>query len=172
MLWLAGCAYIGDPKPPALDIPTRITDLRAIEYGDKIVMQFTIGPLTTEGLTLGELKRVELQATVGGSPQIVEVPAKATGPVDFDVPAKDWVGIPVTLTVRAIGPKGKASEWSNPVTLAVGVPLPAPANLQAASDPQGVRLTWLGSFGTWRSRAVPHLPRRGGVHARTTGRSR
>jgi len=146
-LWLAGCAYIGDPKPPTLDIPTRVTDLRAVEYGDKIVIQFTIAPLTTEGLALSEVKNTELRASVGSAPHILQIPAKAAGPVDFDVPAKDWVGKPVTLTVRAVGPKGKASEWSNPVTIAVGVPVAAPGNLQAVSDPQGVRLTWLGSFG-------------------------
>ena len=148
ILWLAGCAYVGDPKPPALDIPTRITDLRAVEYGDKIVVQFTIGPLTTEGLALTDLKAVELRAAAGASPEIIQVPAKGPGPVDFELPAQDWVGKPVTLTVRATGPKGKASEWSNPVTLAVGVPLATPADLKVVSVPQGVRLTWLGSFGS------------------------
>jgi hypothetical protein len=142
---------VGDPKPPALDIPTRITDLRAIEYGDKIVVQFTIGPLTTEGLALGELKAVELRAASGATPEIIQVPAKGPGPVDFEVSAQNWVGKPVTLTVRATGPKGKAAEWSNPVTLAVGVPLATPADLKVVSDPQGVRLTWLGSFGSGES---------------------
>ncbi len=52
IFWLAGCAYIGPPKPPALDIPTRITDLRAAEYGDQILVQFTVGALTTDGLAL------------------------------------------------------------------------------------------------------------------------
>jgi len=151
ILWLAGCAYVGDPKPPALDIPTRITDLRAIEYGDKIVVQFTIGPLTTEGLALADLKMVELRAALGATPEIIQVPAKGPGPVDFEVSAQNWVGKPVTLTVRATGPKGKAAEWSNPVTLAVGVPLATPADLKVVSDPQGVRLTWLGSFGSGES---------------------
>lgn len=149
ILGLAGCAYVGDPKPPALDIPTRITDLRAAEYGDKIVVEFTIGPLTTEGLGLAELKSVELRAAVAGSPQILPVPAKAPGPVNHEFPARDWVGKQVTLTVRAAGPKGHASEWSNPVTLTVGAPLAAPANLQAVSVPQGVRLTWLDSLGSF-----------------------
>jgi hypothetical protein len=148
ILWLAGCAYVGPPKPPALDIPTRITDLRAAEYGDQIVVQFTIGALTTDGLALTSVKAVELQVAGGGSPRILHVPAKMPGPVDHDFAAKDWVGKQVTLMVRATGPKGKASEWSNPVTLAVGVPLATPANLQAVSDPKGVRLTWLGSFGS------------------------
>lgn len=148
ILWLAGCAYVGPPKPPALDIPTRITDLRAAEYGDQIVVQFTIGALTTDGLALTSLKVVELEVAGGGSPRILHVPAKMPGPVDHDFAAKDWVGKQVTLMVRATGPKGKASDWSNPVTLAVGVPLATPANLQAVSDPKGVRLTWLDSFGS------------------------
>ncbi len=56
IFWLAGCAYLGPPKPPALDIPTRITDLRAAEYGDKILVQFTIGALDTDGLALKQCK--------------------------------------------------------------------------------------------------------------------
>jgi hypothetical protein len=142
---------VGDPKPPALDIPTRITDLRAVEYGDKILVQFTIGPLTTEGLALTDLKAVELRAALGATPEIIKVPAKGPGPVDFEVSAQSWVGKPVTLTVRATGPKGKAAEWSNPVTLAVGVPLATPSDLKVVSVPQGVRLTWLGSFGSGES---------------------
>ena len=49
--------------------------------------------------------------------------------MDHEFPAKDWVGKQVTLMVRATGPKGKASDWSNAVALAVGVPLATPANL-------------------------------------------
>lgn len=146
ILWLEGCAYVGAPKPPTLDIPTRITDLRAAEYGDQILVQFTIGAVTTEGLALTTLKTVELEVAGGGSPKVLRVPAKAPGPVNHDFPAKDWVGQQVTLTVRATGPKGKASDWSNPVKLAVGVPLATPADLQAVSDPKGVRLTWSDSL--------------------------
>ena len=147
ILWLTGCAYVGAPKPPALDIPTRVTDLRAAEYGDKIVVEFTIAPDTTDGLKLTQVKAAEARVAVGSGAQIVPLPAKGPGPVDYDFPARDWVGKQVVVTVRATGPKGKASEWSNPVALAVGVPLATPTNFQAVSDPRGVRLTWLGSFG-------------------------
>ena len=139
---------MGPPKPPALEIPTRITDLRAAEYGDQILVQFTIGPLTTDGLALKSVKAVELRVAAGDSPQMLRIPANGPGPVDHDFPAKDWVGKQVTLMVRATGPKGKDSDWSNPVTLAVGVPLATPSNLQAVSDPKGVRLTWVDSFGS------------------------
>ena len=150
ILWLAGCAQVGAPKPPALDIPTRITDLRAAEYGDQILVQFTIGALTTDGLALTSVKAVELQVTGGDSPRMLHAPAKGPGPVAHEFPANDWVGKQVSLMVRATGPKGKASDWSNTVTLAVGVPLAIPANLKAVSDPQGVRLTWLGSADGYR----------------------
>src|SRR5204863_9970563 len=50
----------------------------------------------------------------------------------------------VTLNVRATGPKGKTSEWSNTAMLAVGTPLPTPANLRVVAVPEGVRLTWSG----------------------------
>jgi predicted phage tail protein len=145
ILSLAGCAYVGAPKPPALDVPTRITDLRAAEYGDKIVAEFTIGMDTTEGLKLSEVKSVEARVAVGSVSQTVPlVPSKPPGPVDYDFPARDWVGKNVVVTVRAIGPKGKAGDWSNPVSLAIGMPLATPENLQAVSAPQGVRLTWVG----------------------------
>jgi len=152
ILWLAGCAYVGAPKPPALDIPTRITDLRAAEYGDQILVQFTIGALTTDGLTLSSVTAVELQVTGGDSPRMLHAQAKGPGPVAHEFPAKDWVGKQVTLMVRATGPKGKASDWSNPVTLAVGEPLPTPADFKAIADPKGVRLTWLDSAGSGQYR--------------------
>ena len=146
ILWLESCAYVGAPKPPALDIPTRITDLRAAEYGDQILIQFTIGPLTTDGLTLTNVKAVEVQVTGGDSPRMLHAQAKGPGPVAHEFPAKDWVGKQVTLMARATGPKGKASDWSNPVTLAVGVPLGTPGEFKVVSDPKGVRLTWSGSL--------------------------
>ncbi len=104
---LAGCAYIGPPKPPALDIPTRITDLRAAEYGDKIVVQFTIGTLTTDGLALKSVKTVELRVAAGNSPQMLPVPAKSPGPVDHDFPAKDWVGKQVDADGAGDGSQGE-----------------------------------------------------------------
>jgi fibronectin type 3 domain-containing protein len=72
--------------------------------------------------------------------------AKGPGPVAHEFPAKDFVGKQVTLMVRATGPTRKASEWSNAVALAVGVPLATPGNFQVVSDPKGVRLTWSGSL--------------------------
>jgi hypothetical protein len=144
---LAGCAYIGNPKPPTLDIPLRVTDLRAAEYGDKILVQFTLAPLTTEGLPLMSVQSMEVRAATSATTaagQNYSIPAKKPGAVSYQFAAQEWTGKQIALTVRATGPKGKASEWSNPVALTVGPPLATPANVHATAVPQGVRLTWEG----------------------------
>ena len=147
-LALAGCAYIGNPKPPTLDIPVRVIDLRAAEYGDQILVQFTVAALTTEGLPLMSLEQAEVRANVpaSGSPaeRSYSIPDRKPGAVSYQFAAQDWTGRQIALSVRATGPKGKTSEWSNPVALDVKVPLATPASVRAVSVPQGVRLTWEG----------------------------
>ena len=49
---LYGCGSIGEPLYPALKIPTRVTDLGAVERGNQIDVTFTTPPLTTEGLAI------------------------------------------------------------------------------------------------------------------------
>lgn len=157
-LGLAGCAYIGGPKAPSLDIPLAVTDLRAAEYGDRIIVEFTIPMLTTEGDPLKSLRSIDLYAGPPNSPfnantwyetatrYPVPVSGPGPGPYAFNrVPVQDWVGKTIALAIRATGPKGKVSGWSNPAVLSVGPPLAAPADLKAANTEDGVRLTWVGS---------------------------
>ncbi len=144
-----GCGYIGDVRPPLLNIPSRITDLRAGEYGGKIAIAFTVPPLTTEGLVLKDIRSIELR--VGANPdRLLQIPPQEPGPVTFDAPAADFVGKQVTLAVRVTGPKGKSSEWSNVWTLDVQPPLATPQNITPANAPKGVHLTWAGSAPKYR----------------------
>lgn len=158
---LTGCAYIGAPQSPTLDIPAKITDLVAAEYGDNVRVQFTVPVLTTEGLPLKNIKSVELRAGFGPNPfsiyawadgaQRFDVPALGTGLLGRTIPINpDWIGKEIVLAVHATGPKGKTSDWSNLVILSIRTPLPQPANLKAENADQAVRLTWQGSSGHYR----------------------
>src|SRR5437879_5813435 len=157
---MPGCGYIGEPLPPALHIPSRVTDLRAIERGDKIVVQFTLPPLTTEGLTLTGVRSVEVRAGQGGNPfsmdawaaaaKSFEVPAAGPGALTREIPAREWIGMEVVLAVRATGLKGKASDWSNLVVLPITQPLVRPSSLKAENAERGLALSWQGAGPRYR----------------------
>jgi hypothetical protein len=157
---LVACGYVGEPLPPALNIASPITDLRVVELGNRLVADFTIPPLTTEGLVINRLGTVDLRIGPGTSPfdperwaeTAVQAPVAAdkTGPVHAEVPVARWVGQEVVIGVRVINPKGRASGWSNLVTLRVVPPVPAPSDVAARPDPQGVRITWTSAERSFR----------------------
>ena len=154
--WLASalsCGYVGDPLPPALNIPGRITDLRAFQRGDKLVVRFTIPELTTEGLAVArKLRSVELRAgSWGREPfnadvwttraRLLEATAPRTGANEFEFPAA-WTGEEIFLRARALNNKGRAGDWSEFARLRVVPPLQVPEALSAEAVPEGVRLSW------------------------------
>ncbi len=140
---LTDCGYVGDPLPPALNIPGKVTDLRAVQRGAKIIIDFTIPVRTTEGLLIKRLGPPDLQ--IGGKP--VEAPPDKG---HIEVPAKDWIGQDAVVQVRTNNARGRFSDWSNAVTLSVVPGLEPPSDLVAKSDPQGVRIAWAGAGDKWR----------------------
>jgi hypothetical protein len=157
---LAGCGYIGPPRPPSLNIPSAVNDLTAGEYGDNIVLQFTLPALTTDGLTLKSVESVELFA--GPAPTPFErdawaatakrygVPGTTPGPLAHRIPVADWVGKQIVIGVRSTGPKGKISAWSNLRVVTVDPPLAKPGLVKADNFGRGVGITWTGSGPRYR----------------------
>src|SRR5689334_11610142 len=90
-LVLTGCGYIGDPLYPALNIPNPITDLRAIERGSNIELNFTIPSLTTEGLAIKEIGGLELRGGPNKSDPFNAVEWASTA-TKIDVPVPDKPG--------------------------------------------------------------------------------
>lgn len=164
---LAGCGYIGEPQYPALKIPNRVVDLTAVERGDHIEVNFTIPPLTTEGLTLKTIGPIELRAGPNTSPgfhadswaasatQVAVTPPQKPGAVHADIPVEKFVGKQVIIAVRLANARGVTSEWSNLATLHVDPPIATPSAFTATNDPQGVLLRWnapsLNRFRIYRS---------------------
>jgi hypothetical protein len=133
--------------PPTLDIPVTITDFRAWEYGENIELEFTLPNTTTENLPLANVRAIELRV---GENAVIPLPVSKPGSVTGRIPAREWIGKTIVLAVRAAGPKGKPSAWSNPVSLAVIPPLPEPPAPKLESVAKGVELNWTGSGPLYR----------------------
>lgn len=153
-LWLAGCGYIAGPLPPLANVPARVTDLGAVQRGGSIIAQFTIPTLTTEQLTIKEPVTLDLRIGPAAAPfrpdqwaaqaQHVSPPTQPKGIAHYDIPSAQWTGKDLVLGVRIIGGNGKASDWSNFITLHAVPPLQQPQNVRGQSAPDGIRLTWSG----------------------------
>jgi len=140
-LFASGCGYVGDPLPPALNIPVAVADLSAVQRGTAIVARFTIPANSTDGILLRRIGAVDLR--VNG--EAVPVAAAGPGPVEVSIPAARWSGQTVELVVKVSSPKEKWSDESNRVTLVIVPPVAAPSGLRAESHPRGVRLSWTGA---------------------------
>ena len=142
---LCACGYVGPPQPPTLDIPETIANFRAWEYGDNIEVAFTMPATTTEALPLQDVRSVELRiAESGAADELMTLPVSAPGPVTTEIPVREWIGKSIVLSVRATGPKGKASNWSNAAMLTVIPPLAQPSVPKLQNVAKGVELTWNG----------------------------
>ena len=153
-LFLLSCGYVADPQPPALNIPGRVTDLSVSQLGGKIVIEFTIPGLTTDGLPL-KLGNVDLRA---GPNTVQPFDAEAwaaqatrldtsnlkTGKARVETPLGGWAGSEIFFRVRILSRKGRDGGWSDFVILRVIPPLAKPAGLRAEAVPTGVRLSWSG----------------------------
>ncbi len=160
---LAGCGYVGEPLYPTANIPSPVVDLNAVERGGKILVVFTIPPLTTDGLPLKEVGALDLRAgAYSGSVFDTDAWANAASPwaipspehpglVRGEIPVKGYIGQTIVIGVRSANDRGRFSAWSNLDTVAVVAPVPAPADLQARATPKGVDLRWQGADATaWR----------------------
>jgi len=153
-LALTGCAYVGEPLYPALNIPTTVADLTVIQRGANLEVYFTTPSLTTEGLVIKEIGTVDLRVGTNKSEPFntdqwaasatrITVPHQPTpGQVHVPVPLQDYAGKEVIVAVRITNPKGRPSEWSTPKAFEVKPPLATPTGIALEPVPQGVHLKW------------------------------
>src|ERR1700733_6265882 len=60
MVGLSGCASIGPPEAPSLELPKPPTDLRAARKGDKVTLTWTIPQRTTDRQSVRYLGKTEI----------------------------------------------------------------------------------------------------------------
>jgi hypothetical protein len=139
---------------PLLNIPSRVTDLSAVERGSRIIFQFTVPPLTTEG-KLARIGRIEVRVGDAGAPPFdmnqwaarskqIDVDYTEKKHIVSEVPAAPWAGKDVVFAVKVYGLNKRDAGWSNLATVGVMPPLPAPTSVDAVAIAEGVRVTWHG----------------------------
>jgi len=172
VLAAVGCGYLGEPLPPLANVPGRVTDLNVVQRGSRLIAQFTVPRLTTEGVAIKPRLQLDLRAGPGGEPFQEDAWAAGAqkvpeGPIEggiarYEIPSAEWTRKGVVLGVRAIGANGKSSGWSNFVTVPVIEPPEIPADPRAENTASGVRLTWRASGNQFRifrrTGDEPYLP--------------
>jgi len=159
-LLATGCGYVGEPLPPLANVPSKVTDLAAVQRGARIIVQFTIPELTTEGKVIKGGLKLDLRIGATGAPfdagiwaahaKSIPQGAAETGLAHYEIPSAEWTNQDAILAVRAIGANGKESGWSSFLVLPVVPPPERPTAVTAAATATGIRLTWNASGATFR----------------------
>src|SRR5258708_5871165 len=112
---LTGCGYIGPVQPPLLDIPQPVLALNAAQVGNKIVVEFTLPDLTTEGNPIRNLRSLEVRIGPSITPyssdlwaqtaKPYQIPSPAPGAFSKEIPIDEWLNKEVLISARAIGPQ-------------------------------------------------------------------
>ena len=156
----AGCGYVGDPLPPSLHIPTPVRDLRVIEYGDTLSVDFTVSAVTTDNVPMTGFGPAELHVSDGGHPfdmggwaasgKDIALDIDKPGVIHTEIPAREWLGKEIVVGLRLTNVKGRKSEWSNLVPISIVQPVAGPADVKAQATADGVFLTWSGNEPEYR----------------------
>jgi hypothetical protein len=167
LVWLTGCASIGAPMPPSLELPRPPSDLRAARKGDKVTLTWTIPARTADRQRVRYLGKTNIcrsldpvvakcDKPVGEAPPPVDfatknavggqkLTARYTDTLPPELRVRDVFGS-ATYAVEVLNRDGRASGLSNQVHVPLGEALPAPTDFGARVTAQGVVLTWSGAL--------------------------
>jgi len=166
-VWLTGCAAIGPPLPPTLELPRPPADLRAARKGDRVTLTWTIPARTMDRQRVRYLGKTNICRSLDSTLTKCGVPVgEVAAPVDF-ASKKDAGGqklaasyvdtLPLdprlrgtfgttTYAVEVLNRDGRGAGISNQVHVPLAETLPAPADFSARVTAQGVVLTWTGAL--------------------------
>jgi hypothetical protein len=177
---LLGCGVPGIPRPPSLELPEPVTDLRAARKGDSVYLSWTVPAETTDRLPLRHLGPTRIcrsadAAMAECANPVGEVPAlhpagaspkqnksaKAAPKIQSNytdnLPRAILVGNPgaqIFYTISVLNENGRSAGISNVVEVpAVGALLP-PSDFRAQVTAEGVVLNW---------NAIPLAPEKPGL---------
>jgi hypothetical protein len=183
---LVGCATIGPPLPPSLDLPQPPSDLRATRKGNRVNLSWTIPTLTTDrqtirslGLTLicretgienacetpvGEVKS-PVVPEASSSSQKPQISYSDTLPKQLE---SDDPSAFASYAVQVLNRDHRAAGPSNQVRVSLARTLPPPRDFHASVAKQGIVLTWTGDVISVAPADVQYVYR---IHRRIEGSS-
>ena len=159
-LVLSGCASMGPPLPPSLNLPAAPTDLRATRKGDRVNLTWTLPTTTTDRQTIRELGPTLICRTAGEmkecgmpvtrtAPQVVPNSAssqqKPQASYVDNLPEAEESDSPdalATYAVEVLNKAGRGAGISNQVRVPLAHTLPPPKDFKAEVTSQGVVLHW------------------------------
>jgi hypothetical protein len=166
LVWLTGCASIGPPLPPSLELPRPPADLRAVRKGDKVTLTWTIPPRTMDRQRVRYLGKTNICRSldptttkcgdaVGQAPPPPDFTSKNnsdgkkltatyTDNLPLDLRLHNTFGF-ATYAVEVSNRDGRAAGLSNQVHVPLADALPAPPDFSAGVTSQGVVLKWTGA---------------------------
>src|ERR1700682_1007046 len=84
LIWVSGCASIGPPLPPSLELPHPPSDLKALRKGDKVTLSWTVPAHTTDRQRARYLGKTRFARSIAAAPVSCGVPVgEVAPPPDF-----------------------------------------------------------------------------------------
>jgi hypothetical protein len=162
LLPFCGCASVGPPEAPSLELPKPPTDLRASRKADKVTLTWTVPARTTERQSVKYLGKTEICRSLAPAPKQCESKVgNAAPPADFETARRSGKKLTssfidtlpaalerehprdfATYAVEVLNQAGRGAGLSNEVRVPL-VPtlLPFPG-FTAQPTAQGVLIAW------------------------------
>jgi hypothetical protein len=161
-----GCASIGPPVPPSLELPHPPSDLRVARKGEEVTLTWTVPARTTDRQSVRYLGQTRICRSVDATLVSCGVPVAEVSPpgdfaskknagerkvaaryVDNISPERDAKRNPfatATYAVEVLNRHGRSAGLSNQVPVPLAETLVPPADFAARLTGQGVELSWTG----------------------------
>lgn len=160
-----GCATIGPPQAPSLELPKPPVDLRARRKGDRVILTWTVPTVTTDRQRVRGLGPTRICRS--SDPAATQcLPVGEAAPLAESAAAGNAAGQKITNTytdtlptraerepfgsiyyaVEVLNSNGRGAGLSKPVAVMLAEALPPPRDFSARVSDQGVVLTWTGEL--------------------------
>ena len=160
---LAGCASVGPPLPPSLELPKPPSDLGAQRKGDRVLLTWTVPSVTTDRQRVRRPGPTWICRALDPILSQCGTPVGESSPLANSVATKDSAGkkvsasytdvLPaqlevstptgfVTYAVEALNRNRRGAGLSNQVHVTTAPTLPPPEGFRAEVTKQGMELRW------------------------------